>query len=118
MAELRRLLFQKRVHEVDGSKVQHFASAEETCLAITSLLRRQQNFFFQHNITDDNHVLTDEQRWDIFRMWKDEYHGTALQQELQMRDSWKEPNKSNGKGKGSATLVSYTHLTLPTKRIV
>ena len=103
MAELGRLLFQKRVHEVDGRKVQHVASAEETCLAITSLLRRRQNFLFQHNITDDNHVLTDEQRWDIFRMWKDEFHGSALQHELQIRDSWMEHKKSKGKGKGSAT---------------
>ena len=103
MAELGRFLFQKRMHEVDGRKVQHVASAEETRLAITKLLQRRQDFVLQHNITADNYVLTDEQRWDIFRMWKDEYHGTALQQELQMRDSWKEPEKSKGKGKGCAT---------------
>lgn len=103
MAELGRLLFQKKLQEVDGRKVQHVASTEETRLAITKLLRRRQDFLLQHNITFDNYVLTDEQRRDIFNIWKDEYHGTALQQELQMRDSWKEPEKSKGKGKGSTT---------------
>ena len=103
MAELGKLLFQKKMHEVDGRKVQHVASAEETRLAITKLLQRRHDFLLQRNIAADNYVMTDEQRRDIFRMWKDEYHGTALQQELQMRDSWKEQKKSNGKGKGSAT---------------
>ena len=103
MAELGGLLFQKKVHEVDGRKVQHVASAEETCLAITKLLQRTQDFLVQQNITADNHVMTDQQREDVFRIWKDEYHGTAEQQELQMRDSWKEPEKSKGKGKGRVT---------------
>ena len=46
--------------------------------------------------------MTDEQRRDIFRIWKDEYHGPPLQQELQRRDSWRTSEKSNGKGKGRA----------------
>ena len=103
MAELGKLLFQKKVHVVDGRKVQHVASAVETRLAITCIVRRRQNFLFQQNITADNHVMTDQQREDIFRIWKDEYHGTADQQELQMRDSWKEPEKSKGKGNGRAS---------------
>ena len=62
MAELRRLLFQKKMHAVDGRKVQHVASAVETRLAITCILRRRQHFLFQQNITADEHVMTDEQR--------------------------------------------------------
>ena len=94
MAELGRLLFQKKVHVVDGHKVQHVVPAEEIRLAITSLLRRRQDFLFQRNITADNYVMTDEQRGDIFRIWKDEYHRDPLQQELQKRDSWGTSQKS------------------------
>ena len=49
MAELGKLLYQKKMHVVDCYKVQHVASAEETRLAITCLLRRRQEFFLQHN---------------------------------------------------------------------
>ena len=108
MAELGKLLYQKKLNVVDCYKVQHVASAEETRLAINSLLRRRQDFLFQHNITADNYVMTDEQREDIFRIWKDEYHRDPLQQELQMRYSWKEPEKSKGKGKGRATQRTGT----------
>ena len=67
-AELGRLLFQKKVHVVDGRKVQHVASAVETRIAITCLLRRRRDFLFQQNITADNHVMTDQQREDVFRI--------------------------------------------------
>ena len=93
----------RKMHVVDGRKVQHVASAVETRLAITCLLRRRQDFLFQQNITADNHVMTDQQREDVFRICKDEYHGTPFQQELQRSDSWKDPGKSKGKGKGRAT---------------
>ena len=82
--------------------MQHFASAEETRLAITKLSQRRHDFLFQHNITADHYVMTNEQRQDIFRIWKDEYHGTPLQQELQRRDSWRTSEKSKGKGNGRA----------------
>ena len=91
------------MHVVDGRKVQHVASAEETRLAITKLLQRRHDFLLQRNIAADNYVMTNEQRHDIFRIWKDEYHGTAHQQELQMRDSWRTSQKIKGKGKGSVT---------------
>ena len=68
VAELRRLFFQKRVHAVDGRKVQHVASAEETRLAITKLLHRRHDFLLQRNIAADKYVMTDEQRQDIFRI--------------------------------------------------
>ena len=99
MAELSKLLYPKKLHVVDCYKVQHVASAEETRLAITKRLQRRHDFFLQPNTAADNYVMTDEQRRDIFRIWKDEYHGTALQQELQMRDSWKEPEKAMAKAK-------------------
>ena len=84
--------------------MQHVASAEETRLAITSLLRRRQDFLFQRNITADNYVMTDEQREDIFSIWKDEYHRDPLQQELQKRDSWGTSEKAMAKA--NVVLVS------------
>ena len=95
MADLGRLRFHKNMHEVDGRKVQHVASAEETRLAITKLLQRRQDFLLQRNIAADNYVMTNEQRRDIFRIWKDEYHGTPFQQELQRCDSWKRRAMAN-----------------------
>ena len=68
-------------------------------LAITKLLQRRHDFPLQHNITADNNVMTDEQRQDIFRIWKDEYHATPPQQELQRRDSWRTSEKAKAKAK-------------------
>ena len=64
---------------------------------------------FQRNITADNHVMIDEQRENVCRIWKDAYHrDPPPQQELQKRDSCGTFQQSNCKGKCNATQRAGT----------
>ena len=99
--EIGRILFMKRVTHCDreGIKRTIVATLEETREVIASLLSRRRKFL--HSIGQENtqHILTNQERASIMGSWKQEYHASHEQVELQCRDSWKE--KSNCKGTGA-----------------
>ena len=68
-------------------------------------MQRTLDFPLQHNITADNYVLTNEQRWDVFHIWKDKYNGTALQKNLQTHDFWSCLIKAMAKAKVVLLIV-------------
>ena len=103
MVELGRLLFQKKTVEVNGIKMQYVASAKDTRVAIEALLQRRRDFMDAHRLHNRHHVFTNTERAEFMNLWKQEYHEDPHQIELQLRDSWKEPEDRKGKGKGGAS---------------
>ena len=89
LTQLNNVLFRKKTYMIDGVKRHAVASIEETLQVLRALLQRRQAFMRAHNIKEGRHyVFTNPQRQLIMKEWKDEYHSTPKQLQLQLRDSW------------------------------
>ena len=68
-------------------------SAEETSRAIKSLLQQRRAFLASRGISDQQHLMTPDERVDCIRYCKDEYERDPHQRELQERDHRKGGNR-------------------------
>lgn len=102
-----RLPFAKRNVAIDGRRRSYVADTSDVIRAIrTLLLRRAQ--FLQEKDLPGNCQLSNAERQDIIRHWKDEFHALPEQMRQQLRDSWNEISgasqsavgKGEGKGRG------------------
>jgi hypothetical protein len=89
---------------VGTETIAYTASSECTIRALRKLLDVRVDFFSRNAIEprDVNGVplqLTDPQRTQILKTWKNTCHSEDLQKELQLRDSLKVPEKGKGKGR-------------------
>jgi len=107
--QLGKILFMKRTITTGGMKRKYVADSSETEACIRELLRRRTNFLSAEGCaleaatkgaSQEHYVFNESQRAGVMQQWKDEYHGTEFQIQLQLRDSWKPMPKKKGKGKG------------------
>ena len=99
---LGRILFQRKTVMHNGQKLEYVASKRESVKALRTLLSMRNRFLEKQRIParDLNGkptVLTTYMRTQFLQNWKARFHGQALQQRLQFRDSWKESRQRKGR---------------------
>ena len=118
--KLGHILFMRRTVTTEGVTRKYVASSSETRACIENLLRRRKDFMEANGgapqpathggapqlatvgASQEHYVFSSDERQAVMQQWKDEYHGTHEQIQLQLRDSWKPmpEKKVKGKGKG------------------
>ena len=110
--ELAKILFKKKTITTGGIKRQYVATREETLESIKKLLQRRKNFMAARDLhdahptpgaasrkdgltggasqpADHRYLFTEEDREQVMREWKKEFHALPQQLAQQKRDSWK-----------------------------
>ena len=92
--QLGKILFMGKTVTHDGQKYEYTATREESVTALLSLLRVRNAFLdkecIPHKDGDGNPtVLSEDQRTKLLTSWKESYHSSPRQIEMQIRDSWK-----------------------------
>ena len=99
IADVGLLLFMKKKMCIDGVVHAYVADSQETVRCINALLQRRSTFMWSHGIvsraSDGSYVFTDEERKNVMKEWKDEYHAEPEQLAPQHHDSLK---KGHGRG--------------------
>ena len=110
--ELRKILFKRTTEVAGGLKRQYCATLSETRQTIKNLLKIRRDFMVARGLkdghptssaasqrdgpsggasqpTDHRYLFTQEDRKQVMKEWKDEFHAMRAQVEQQKRDSWK-----------------------------
>jgi len=72
---------------------------------ITKLLSIRRNCMAVHHLEDplgDRYLFTDKDREGVMHVWKQRFHNSADQIDLQMRDSWKPSPKDTAQERRNA----------------
>ena len=119
--KLGHILFMRRTVTTEGVTRKYVASSSETRACIENLLRLRKDFMEANGVapqpathggapqlatvgaSQEHYVFSSDEREAVMQQWKNEYHRTPEQIQLQQRDSWKpmpeKKVKSKGKGK-------------------
>ena len=98
--ELGKILFKKKTVTEAGYTRQYVASRSETVSSIKRLLRRRWAFMAARGLDDlspsGHYLFTPEDRKQVMKEWKQEFHAKPEQIEQQKRDSWKPMARPGG----------------------